>query len=102
MALECAGESADGSGESKIEEQLEPASTPLIAVVAVGGTKCRMAEWDRVTVSGVTSVANRAGVAGTSQRGRRAGIKVRGGHGKRSFLTQVLGGRAAGSRPSRN
>jgi len=53
MLLERACELADGPGEGEVEEQLEPAGAPLIAVVAVSGPQCRLAEMHRVTESGV-------------------------------------------------
>ena len=92
MALECAGELADGPGEGEVEEQFQPAGAPLIAVVAVGGPQCRVAEMHRVTVSVVHLVsgvrhptADGAAFRRGSQRGQRAAVNVGGGH-RRRFL----------------
>src|SRR6516165_9047584 len=98
MPLECAGELADGPGEGEVEEQLEPAGAPLIAVVAVSGPQCRVSEMHRVPVcemhcvpvSGVYRVngvrhrtADSAPFRRSSPRGLRAAVKVGGGHGRR-------------------
>jgi hypothetical protein len=37
VALEGTGELADRPGEGQVEEQLDPAGAPLLAVVTVGG-----------------------------------------------------------------
>ena len=90
MTLECAGELADGPGEGEVEEQLQPAGAPLIAVVAIGGPQCRVAEMHSVTVSVVhlvTGVRHPAADWATfkrgSQRGQRTAVNVGGGHSRR-------------------
>jgi hypothetical protein len=54
VALEGAGELADRPGESQVEEQLDPAGVPLLAVVTVRGPQWRAAEVYRVMVAPVT------------------------------------------------
>jgi hypothetical protein len=89
MALERTGELADGPGEGQVEEQLEPAGAPLIAVVSVGGPQGRPAEMHSVTVSGVhglTRVRHGTADAVILERGsQRAAVNAGGRHGGVSF-----------------
>jgi hypothetical protein len=112
MALERAGELADGPGEGKIEKQLEPAGAPLIAVVSVGGPQFRLAETYCVTVSRVhrsTRVRRGTGLTGVrhgtadgaafepgSQCGQRAAVNAGGGH--RRLLLSLGSGRSCRGR----
>src|SRR5215469_15476255 len=102
MALKRASELPDGPGEGEVEEQLEPAGAPLIAVMAIGGSQRRLAEMHRVPVSGVNCATGLSCVAGSSRvtgvrhvradcatfgySGLRTVVNVGGGHGRRSFL----------------
>lgn len=101
MALKRASKLPDGPGEGEVEEQLEPASAPLIAVMAVGRSQRRLAQMHRVPVSGVKRATGLSCVAGLSRvtgvrhvradcatfgySGKRTVVNVGGGHKRRSF-----------------